>query len=267
MKSIRDRLYIIIFESDTPAGKAFDVVLIISIVISVLVVMLESIPALRARYQLEFYAIDWFFTLVFTLEYLLRIWVSRNTRSYVFGFWGIIDLMAILPTYLGILVTGTRYLLAIRILRVLRVFRILKLVRFILEAQTITRALTNSYQKIIVFLGMVLSIVIILGTVMYLIENGNAAESGFTSIPVSIYWAIVTLTTVGFGDIVPQTVLGKIIASLIMLIGYAIIAVPTGIVTNELLHMQKGTRLCPSCGNNHNDNDASYCKVCGHKLE
>ncbi|GAB3176271.1 ion transporter [Telluribacter humicola] len=267
MKSIRDKLYIVIFESDTPAGKTFDVALIISIVISVLSVMLESVPSLRAQYQPQFFAIDWFFTILFTIEYLLRIWTSKSTRNYALGVWGIIDLLSILPAFLGLFVSGTQFLLAIRILRVLRVFRILKLARYISAAQTITKALANSYQKILVFLGMVLSIVIILGTVMYMVENGNDQQSAYSSIPLSIYWAIVTLTTVGFGDIVPATVMGKIIASLIMLIGYAIIAVPTGIVTNELLHLQKEPRTCPNCGNAQNDPDAVYCKKCGSKLD
>ena len=271
MKSIRDTLYHIIFKSDTPAGKAFDVALIISIIISVLSVMLESVSSLRAAYREQFFVIDWCITILFTVEYLLRIWVSRNTREYAFSIWGIIDLLAIVPAFLSLFVSGTQFLLAIRILRVLRVFRILKLARYISAAQTITRALANSYQKILVFLGMVLSIVIILGTVMYLVENGNNRESAYSSIPLSIYWAIVTLTTVGFGDIVPATVPGKFIASLIMLIGYAIIAVPTGIVTNELLHLQKGTnstsKTCSTCGNPQNDQDAIYCKKCGSMLE
>ncbi|WP_247232836.1 ion transporter [Telluribacter sp. SYSU D00476] len=268
MKNIRDKLYTIIFESDTPAGKAFDVALIISIIISVLSVMLESVASLRALYREQFFVIDWLITILFTVEYLLRVWVSRNTREYTLGVWGIIDLLAILPAFLSLFVSGTQFLLAIRILRVLRVFRILKLARYISATQTITRALGNSYQKILVFLGMVLSIVIILGTVMYLVENGNNRESAFSSIPLSIYWAIVTLTTVGFGDIVPATVPGKFIASLIMLIGYSIIAVPTGIVTNELLHLQKGTtKPCSTCGNPQNDQDAVYCKKCGSQLD
>jgi voltage-gated potassium channel len=267
MNQIRHKLYIVIFESDTPAGKAFDVVLIISILISVLSVMLESVPSLRAEYQAEFYTIDWFFTTLFTIEYLLRMWVVPNTRRYVFGLWGIIDLLAILPSFLGLFIRGIQFLLAIRILRVLRVFRILKLVRYLSGAQTILSALQNSYHKIIVFLGVVLSLVIIMGTIMYLVENGTQNESEFSSIPLSIYWAIVTITTVGFGDLVPQTVLGKMIASLIMLTGYAIIAVPTGIVTHELLNAPKVPRDCTHCGNSHNDADAQYCKKCGRSLD
>jgi voltage-gated potassium channel len=267
MNRLREQLYIIIFESDTPAGKTFDVALIISIVISVLSVMLESVPSLRAEYQAEFNVVDWFFTGLFTVEYLLRIWVARSARSYVFGLWGVIDLLAILPSFLGLFVRGIQFLLAIRILRVLRVFRILKLVRYLSGAQTILTALQNSYHKIIVFMGMVLSLVIIMGTIMYLVENGSQPESSYSSIPLSIYWAIVTLTTVGFGDIVPQTVLGKMIASLIMLTGYAIIAVPTGIVTHELLNPRQVPRDCTRCGNSHNDADAQYCKKCGRSLD
>lgn len=264
----RWRLHEIIFEADTPAGKAFDVILLISILLSVLVVMLESVSSFQMRFGDELYYAEWFFTILFTVEYIGRIVAVTRPRKYVLSFFGIIDLIAILPTYLSFFFAGTQALLVIRSIRLLRVFRVFKLVRFIGEARQLNNALRASRAKIIVFLGGVFSLVVILGTLMYLIEG---AENGFTSIPKSIYWAIVTLTTVGYGDIAPQTTLGQGLASLIMIIGYGIIAIPTGIVTAEMSMQKKkpgniSTQACPHCSAEGHDIDAVYCKKCGGHL-
>ena len=261
----RKKLYIIIFEADTPAGKAFDIGLLVAILLSIMAVMLESVPSLEAQYGKIFRVSEWIFTVAFSIEYLIRIISADRPRRYIFSFYGVIDFLAILPTYLSLFLLGTQYLLVIRALRLLRVFRILKLGRFVGEGEQLRRALKAGRHKIIVFLGTVLSLVMILGTIMYLIEGG---ENGFTSIPRSVYWAIVTLTTVGYGDIAPQTVLGQSIASVIMILGYAIIAVPTGIVTVELGNEQKRSREreCPSCQAKGHDGDAIYCKHCGERL-
>ena len=227
--------------------------------------MLESVESISNVYGAELRYIEWSFTILFTLEYIARLMAIGKPIKYVFSFYGIIDLISIIPTYLGLFITGTHTLSVIRSIRLLRVFRILKLVRFISEAETLLKALKASRAKIVVFLFAVLSLTFILGTVMYLIET---PESGFTSIPISIYWAIVTLTTVGYGDIAPQTVLGQTLASLIMIIGYAIIAVPTGIVGAQLAKTtpRTNTQSCPQCSLEGHDNDAKYCKYCGGKL-
>lgn len=259
---MRKRLYHIIFEHNTKAGKRFDVVLLWLILISVMVVIAESIPEVHLAFFPVFYTVEWFFTIIFTIEYMLRIWSSPKPLKYIFSFWGLIDLMAIMPTYLGMLFSGYHYLQTVRIFRLLRVFRILRLVRFSREAQFLLNALRASSYKIGVFILTVLSIVTLLGTLMYVIEG---SERGFTSIPQSIYWAIVTVTTVGFGDIVPQTVVGKLLSSLAMIIGYAIIAVPTGIITVELSKGQGGIKYCPDCGN-PNPDIAKYCNQCGNKF-
>ncbi len=263
--TLKQRLYVIIFEADTPAGKAFDVALLWAILISIAAVMLESVPSMEERYGTVFRITEWILTVAFTIEYVVRIIASEKPRKYIFSFYGIIDFLAILPTYLSLVFVGTQYLLVIRALRLLRVFRILKLGRFVGEGEQLGRALRSSRHKIVVFLGAVLSIVVIMGTVMYLIEGG---ENGFTSIPRSVYWAIVTLTTVGYGDIAPQTVLGQAIASVIMIMGYAIIAVPTGIVTVELGKAQGKTKeiICESCGKGGHAPDAIFCKHCGERL-
>ncbi len=228
----RSKLHEVVFEADTPAGKAFDIALLVLILGSILVVVLESVPAVRARHGRTFWAAEWVFTILFTVEYLLRLVSVRRPGRYVRSFFGIVDLLAVLPTYLSLLLPGAQALLVVRALRLLRVFRILKLGEFLGEAQMLAQALKASVRKIAVFLQAVLVMVLIIGSLMYLIET---PESGFTSIPQSIYWAIVTLTTVGYGDIAPQTVLGKILASLVMILGYGLIAVPTGIVTVEAL--------------------------------
>jgi len=262
----RARIHEIIFEADTPAGKAFDVALMVFIILSVVAVMLESTSAIADRYGPWLRTFEWVITGLFTVEYLLRLYCVGNPFRYARSFFGIVDLLAILPSYLSIFIPGAQSLLVIRALRLLRVFRVLKLARFVGEASELTAALRASARKIIVFLGAVLTIVVIVGSMMYLIE-GEA--NGFTSIPVSIYWAIVTMTTVGYGDVAPHTALGKILASAIMILGYGIIAVPTGIVSVELAGVTRKkitTQACPECGAGSHDRDAVHCKYCGAKI-
>lgn len=266
--SLKRRLYIIIFEANTPGGKAFDVALLLAILASVGVVILESVESFSARYIHVFNFIEWIFTIFFTAEYVLRIVISPNKRKYIFSFFGIIDLLSILPAYLSLVFIGMHSLMILRSFRLLRVFRILKLARFIGEASHLSLALKASRHKIIVFLGTVGIIVVVMGTVMYLIEG---EEHGFTSIPRSMYWAIVTLTTVGYGDIAPSTILGQTLASFLMIMGYGIIAVPTGIVTAEMANLkrdrsEKGNK-CPGCDTKITDSDAVYCKYCGSELK
>lgn len=260
--SIKQKLYKIIFEHDTRAGKNFDIVLLWLILISVLTVMLESIPEIGSQYNTVFLWIEYTFTFLFTIEYLLRIIISPKPISYVWSFWGVIDLLSILPTYLSFFYLGYHYLLVVRIFRLLRVFRILKLARFNSESKVLVAALKASSYKVSIFLLAVFTITILMGTTMYVIEGG---EKGFTSIPQSIYWAIVTITTVGYGDIVPQTVVGKMLSSFIMILGYAIIAVPTGIVTVELSNLKKEKVNCPNCDTVLNPTD-NYCSNCGINL-
>ncbi len=263
---LRAKLHEIIFEADTPAGKLFDVLLIFSIILSVVMVMLDSVASIQVAYGRLLYMGEWFFTILFTIEYCLRLFSVGRPTSYASSFFGVIDLLAILPTYLSIFFPGTQYFLVIRILRVLRIFRVLKLVQYLGEARMLSQALRASRRKIIVFLFVVLTLVVIFGSLMYLIED---AENGFTSIPQSIYWTIVTLTTVGYGNILPQTALGQTIASIIMIIGYGIIAVPTGIVTAELSQVYKkniSTQACPECSAEGHDKDAAFCKFCGSQL-
>ncbi|UCG77381.1 MAG: ion transporter [Nitrospirota bacterium] len=265
MKELRQKLYEIIFEADTPAGKLFDVVLIISILLSVLAVMLDSVSSIRVRHGDLLYAVEWFFTILFTIEYLLRIFCFRRPAVYMKSFFGVIDLLSILPTYLNVLMPGSRYLLVIRVLRILRVFRVLKLARYVKEANHLMQALRASRRKITVFLFVVLTLVIVFGSLMYLIEG---EKNGFTSIPRSVYWAVVTLTTVGYGDISPQTGIGQFLAAIIMVLGYGIIAVPTGIVTVEMSRVNQKitTKVCQECSAEGHDFDADYCKACGEKL-
>lgn len=259
----RKKLYTVIFDADTTAGKVFDVILIIAISISVLVVMMDSMVEVRAEFGDELHFAEWVFTFIFTLEYLVRLLCVRSKRRYIFSFYGIIDLLAVLPTYLSLLLPGTQYLLAIRVLRILRIFRVLKLVKYIDEANYLTSALAASRRKISVFLFAVVMIAIFAGSLIYVVEG---QENGFTSIPTSIYWAIVTLSTVGFGDIAPVTALGKFIAALIMVLGYGIIAVPTGIVSYEMARINKEPVKCPNCKTTGHDQDAVHCKKCGAKL-
>lgn len=261
----RHNIHEIVFESETPAGRIFDVTLIGLILLSVAAVILESVRGIRDVLGPELYIAEWFFTFLFTLEYILRLLAVRRPFRYALSFYGLVDLIAVLPTYLSLFVPGTQYFLAIRILRLLRIFRILKLSEYISESRIITTALKASRKKIFVFLVAVLSIVVVVGSMMYVVEG---EENGFTDIPTSVYWAIVTLTTVGYGDISPQTPLGKFLASLVMILGYGIIAVPTGIVTAELTRAGKpaSTQVCPECHSEPHDIDALHCKYCGAKL-
>lgn len=266
-KKLRKKLYDIVFEADTHAGKAFDIILLIVILFSIVVVMLESVQHVNNNYGKLLKGIEWAITIIFAAEYILRIYIVKKPLAYIFSFYGIIDLLSTLPSFLATIFAGASGLVVIRALRLLRIFRIFKLNRYVSESKVIISALRASKVKISVFLYTVIMIIIIIGTIMYLIED---AESGFTSIPRSIYWAVVTLTTVGYGDIAPQTVLGQSVASLVMILGYAIIAVPTGIVTAEIVSSQKNkevtTQVCPVCMHEGHDTDANYCKYCGSKL-
>lgn len=268
-ESTREKLWRIIFLSDTPAGKVFDVWLLWLIAASVLVVSLETVESLELQYERFFYVLEWIFTILFTIEYVARIWVVRKKRRYVFSFFGIIDLLSILPSYLDLLLVGTHYFTVIRILRLLRMFRVLKMARHMSEANVLMNALTASRAKIAVFLFGVLSLVTLEGTLMYFLEH-DAPGSQFTSIPESMYWGIVTVTTVGYGNIVPVTVIGKLVASAMMMTGFAIIAVPTGIVSaelhKELASVRMDTRECGECGLVGHDPSARFCKSCGTEL-
>lgn len=262
----RDRLREIIFEADTPAGKLFDVALILAISTSVSVVMLDSIREVRESYGSILYALEWFFTIIFTIEYVLRLYCIERTLKYARSFFGVVDLLAILPTYLSLFIPGTHYVAVIRILRVLRVFRILKFVEYVNETNILIRALRGSRRKITIFLLSIFSLVIILGSLMYLIEG---EDHGFTSIPRGVYWAIVTLTTVGYGDISPQTNLGQALAAVVMMVGYSILAIPTGIFAMEInraMLQPMTTKVCASCSAEGHDSDADFCKFCGEKL-
>lgn len=262
----RKKLFEIIFEADTPAGKWFDIVLIISILLSVIIVMLDSVSSVRAEHGQLLYAVEWLFTVLFTLEYVLRLLCVGRPIRYAVSFFGIIDLMAILPTYMSLLFFGSRYLSVVRVLRVLRIFRVLKLGHHIKETVVLKKALYASRRKILVFIFTVLTLVVIIGALMYVIEG---QDNGFTSIPRSIYWSVVTLTTVGYGDISPKTGAGQFLAAIVMILGYSIIAVPTGIVTVELSQAYKektNTQACPNCSAEGHDADAAYCKFCGTKL-
>ena len=266
MQSARQKLYDIIFESDTPAGKGFDLLLIISILFSVIVVLFDSVAYYNEKYAVILYTLEWFFTILFTIEYFLRIYSIGKPVMYIRSFYGVIDLLSIIPTYISIFLPASRYLSVIRILRVLRIFRILKLLLYIGEANLLMKALISSRRKIIVFLFTLLTMVTILGSVMYLIE-GEA--NGFTSVPRSIYWAIVTITTVGYGDIYPQTELGQALASLAMIFGYATIAIPTGIISAEYTSMiqKRNNLVCSGCSRENHEDDAEFCKTCGTKLD
>ncbi len=267
----RARLYDLIFQSDTRAGRRFDILLVGAILLSILVVVLESVPAIGKQHAGVMRVLEWAFTLLFTVEYLARLACVRQPLRYATSFYGMVDLLSVLPTYVSLLVPGSQALLDIRILRLLRVFRIFKLTLYIEEYTRLAEALANSRRKIMVFLSVVLMAVLILGTLMYVVEGPSR---GFTSIPTAMYWAIVTMTTVGYGDITPQTTLGKAIASFMMLLGWGILAVPTGIVTAEMTAMRAdrrhgGGRLpraCNDCGSTGHDAGAQYCKDCGAAL-
>ena len=262
---IRDKVHEIIFEADTFWGKTFDVILLIAIVLSVIAVMLESVTEIRMKHGQALFVAEWVFTILFTIEYIARLWSVNKPLKYATSFFGIIDLLSILPAFLALFISGAQAFLIIRSIRLLRVFRVFKLVRFLGEASQLGQALRNSRAKIIVFVGSVFVLVVILGTLMYLIEGG---DNGFTSIPKSIYWAVVTLTTVGYGDIAPQTPLGQGLATFIMILGYGIIAVPTGIVSAEMTQtkVHTNTKACPHCGAEGHSDKAKYCYSCGDPL-
>jgi voltage-gated potassium channel len=266
-RGFRHRLHTIIFESDTRAGRAFDVALLWAVLLSVLAVTLESVAGIRARHERLLHTVEWAFTLLFTIEYVLRVIAIRRPRSYVLSFFGLIDLLSFLPTYLSLLVPGSQAFAVIRIFRVVRMFRIFKLAAHLHQARVIGAALRASRPKIIVFLLVMAAIVTTMGAVMYLVEG---EEHGFTSIPKSMYWAVITLTTVGYGDLVPSTPVGQAIASIVMIMGYAIIAVPTGIVTAELASASRvrptSNQACPACGIEGHDADAVFCKRCAARL-
>ncbi len=270
-RSWRSRLHEIIYETNTPAGKFFDVALLFFIAASLFIVALDSVPEIHASHGNLFWALEWALTVIFTIEYILRLLVINKPLKFVLSPLGIIDLLAILPSYLSVFIPGAQSLLVLRAMRLLRIFRIFKLSHYMSEAQFLTEALRGSLRKIAIFMFTVVTITIILGSVMYLVEG---AEAGFTSIPTSIYWAVVTITTVGYGDIAPLTALGKLISSLMMLIGYGIIAVPTGIISSEIVARQRAQQkmenhsgeACPTCSREGHDRNAAYCKWCGSKL-
>ncbi len=268
--NLKHKIHDVIFEADTPSGKLFDVLLLIFILLSLGVVMIDSVESYHNKYAHILLLAEWFFTILFSIEYILRIISVKKPLKYVFSFYGIIDLISILPTYIGLFYSGTQFLKVFRSLRFLRLFKVLKLRRFTEESKNMSRALKNSQAKIIVFIVTVLCISMIMGSFMYIIEG---KEHGFTSIPRSIYWSIVTLTTVGYGDISPGTPFGQFIASVIMIMGYGIIAVPTGIVTagivkgsNEEDFSYTNTQSCENCNKSGHEDDALYCRFCGEKL-
>ena len=264
----RNKVFEVIYHADTPAGKWFDILLIVFILFSVFVVILDSVPSINANFGPLLFQLEWFFTIVFTIEYLLRIISIRQPVRYIFSFFGIIDLLSILPTYLALYFVGAQNLLVIRILRILRIFRVLKLVRYTSQSRLLVRALIASRRKIVVFFLFIFSVLVICGSLMYVIEG---PDNGFSSIPASIYWAVVTITTVGYGDITPQTLLGRFLATIMMLIGFSIIAVPTGIFTAELNNTMKQVkrsmqRVCKTCHLQGHTKNAIYCRRCGEKL-
>ena len=270
--NLQEAIYEVIFGYDSPAGKWFDVVLIVLIVSSVTAVLLDSVASYHVRYGELLLRLEWIFTLLFTIEYALRVYSARERRAYIFSFYGLIDLFSILPTYIAYLFPSVQYLVVVRIMRVLRIFRILKLFRYMGEANLLYTALLQARRKIFVFLFSVLTLIVIFGALMFIIEG---PEHGFHSIPESIYWAIVTITTVGYGDISPQTPLGQMVAALAMICGYAIIAVPTGIIGAELINeyqQRSGNktndgRKCTSCNADGHDSDARFCKYCGKRVQ
>ncbi|AMN49474.1 MULTISPECIES: ion transporter [unclassified Psychrobacter] len=263
---LRNRIHITIEGTDTRLGKLFDIVLLIAILTSVAIVMLDSVLYMRLQYGTLFFYAEWFFTILFTIEYALRLFSAPNRIRYVFSFFGIVDLLSVLPSYLSLMFVGVQYLLVIRILRILRIFRVLKLKAYMQQAGFLASALRTSQQKITVFFLSLVLLVTIFGSVIYVVEG---PENGFTSIPLSIYWAIVTMTTVGYGDISPKTPLGQAIASMVMITGYSIIAVPTGIFTSELarnMRPQLNPITCPNCGKFGHAVGATFCDRCGHAL-
>ncbi len=267
-QKLKHKLYVIIFESDTPAGKLFDVILIWFILLSVLLVIIESLKGLPTYLATPFVIMEYIFTAFFTFEYITRIYCSPQPKKYIFSFFGIVDLLATLPLYMGLLFPGARYLLIIRAFRLIRIFRIFKLFKFLNEGELLLASLRESSKKIAVFFLFVVILVISIGTLMYMIE-GTQPNSEFNNIPNSIYWAIVTMTTVGYGDITPVTGFGKFLSAIVMLIGYTIIAVPTGIVSVTMMkeYKRRMEKECPSCHRSGHEDNAKFCKYCGHNLE
>ncbi|WP_026449821.1 ion transporter [Aequorivita capsosiphonis] len=267
--SWRHKLHEVIYEADTPMGKLFDIILLILILISVIIVMLESVKSIDLQYHRVFYVIEWIITIFFTIEYISRIITVKKPKHYIFSFYGIIDFLSTIPLYLSFILIGSNYLLTVRALRLLRVFRILKITRYIGEGNKLQKALIESRVKIFIFIFAVLIVAIIAGTLMYLIEG---EDSGFNSIPVSVYWCIVTLTTVGFGDIAPVTATGQFLATVIMILGYGVIAVPTGIIGAQYVRMdredpvQLNTQSCRNCGATGHKDGAEFCYNCGYEL-
>src|SRR5690606_1492704 len=268
----KERIFEVIFESDTFYGKLFNIILLVVILLSVALVMMESVASINERYHDLLVISEWIITILFTIEYALRIYSVRKPWRYFFSFYGVIDLLSILPTYLGIIYPSSKYLSSIRILRLFRIFRIFGLTDFMRGGNVILIALRNSRGKIVVFLSFVTLIVVVIGSIMYMVE-GSHPESGFTSIPTSIYWAVVTLTTVGYGDVAPVTAFGKFLASIVMIIGYGVIAVPTGIVTAEAVRgakkhsePQKNTQVCQHCHDGNQMDGSNFCKTCGYSL-
>lgn len=263
----RDVLYEVIFKADTVVGKSFDIAVIVFIALSVITVIINTVDSIEQEYGNILHVTEWVFTIIFTIEYLLRLICCKRPVAYARSFFGIVDLFAILPTYISLFLPGSHVLLVIRTLRVLRIFRVLKLVKYIGESELLIDALRSSRRKITVFLFSVITIVIIFGSIMYIVES---QKNGFNNIPQSIYWAVVTLTTVGYGDVTPQTHVGKVIATVIMVMGYGILAVPTGIVTAEITkamgHNKVASNICEGCGYRWHDDDAHYCKHCGNTL-
>ncbi len=269
IESLRHAIYSVIFQSNTRAGRLFDIALILCILVSSTIVIVESVAEINQQYGKQLLIAEWFFTLLFTVEYGLRIFCVHKPFKYIFSFYGLIDFLAIMPTYVSLLVPGTHYLQVIRILRILRIFRILKMVQFIRQSNLLLNALWASRHKILIFLFAISTLLVVFGSAMYLIEG---PDNGFTNIPTCIYWAVVTLTTVGFGDITPKTDLGRAVSALVMIIGYAIIAVPTGIFSAELnqeIKRQEGSRAqraCSGCGKQGHEEQAKFCMACGSQL-
>jgi voltage-gated potassium channel len=262
---LKEKMRIIVFGTDTPAGKLFDIVLLYAIVLSVLTVIIDSIPDIHANYAKTFFILEWTFTSIFTIEYFVRIYITKHPLRYILSPWGIVDFLAILPSFISLFFAGTHVLMILRLARMMRVFRILKLSRFLKESEQLYLALKHSFYKISIFMLFMMILVIVLGTIMYVVEG---EKNGFSSIPQSIYWAIITITTVGYGDIVPLTVVGKLIASVTMLMGYSILAVPTGIITFEISRagsQQSSSTFCDSC-KHENPVNSKFCNHCGEKL-
>lgn len=271
MNRLKDKLHEIIFEADTFWGKFFDVTLFIVIILSIVIVFLDSIVSFHNAHENLLLILEWIVTILFTIEYALRIWVLKKPWKYIFSFYGIIDFLSIIPTYLSLFFVGTHFLAAIKIMRLFRVFRVFKLSHYVKESNLLLASLKASIRRIIVFISFILFAVVVIGSMMYIVEG---EEAGFTSIPTSIYWAIVTITTVGYGDISPITPLGQFLASFVMLLGYGVLAIPTGIVSVEMIHQVHkeehekdfSTQACPSCGGEGHALDAKYCKFCAHEL-